>query len=78
MRFEPTSYGGDLKRYKQIAQCLSPKELETLWARFVPLDAKLQSDTEQYVPGFQSGPMKYCFYEMPSNFDVEDFIASWG
>ena len=78
MRFEPTSYGGDLKRYKQIAQYFSSEELEALWARFVPLDAKLQLDTEQYVPGFQSGPMKYCFYEMPSNFDVEDFIASWG
>lgn len=77
MRFEPTNYGGDLKKYKQIAQHFSSKELETLWGRFAPLDARLQSDTEQYVPGFQSGPMKYYFNEMPSNFDIEDFIASW-
>ena len=77
MRFEPTDYGGDLKKYKEISQHFSSKELETLWGRFVPLDAKLQSDTKEYVPGFQSGPMKYYFNEMPTDFDVEDFIASW-
>lgn len=77
MRFEPTDYGGDLNKYKEISQHFSSKELETLWGRFVPLDAKLQSDTKEYVPGFQSGPMKYYFNEMPTDFDVEDFIASW-
>ena len=77
MRFEPTNYGGDLKKYQEIAQHFSSNELETLWGRFAPLDTKLQSDTEQYVPGFQSGPMKYYFNKMPSNFDIEDFVASW-
>jgi hypothetical protein len=41
------------------------------------LDAKLQTDTEQFVPGFQSKPMPYYFNEMPDGFDVEDFIDSW-
>lgn len=77
MRFEPKNYGGDLKKYKEISQHFSSEELETLWSRFVLLDAKLQSGTEEYVPGFQSGPMKYCFNEMPVDFDVEDFIAGW-
>ena len=62
---------------EDIAVRFTSEEAETLWGRFATLDAKLLSETEQYVPGFQSGPMRYFFNEMPSNFDVEDFIASW-
>ena len=51
--------------------------LEQLWERFSVLDSELQTDTEQYESLFQSGPMKYYFYDMPANFDVDDFIASW-
>ncbi len=55
----------------------SQAEADILWQRFKTLDAKLQAETEQFVPGFQSGPMRYFFEEMPDDFDVEDFIASW-
>ena len=75
--FEPADFGYDLMKYEQIAKHLTPQEWASLWERFVALDKRLKSDTEQFVPGFQSGPMSYCFEEMPANFDVEDFIASW-
>ena len=75
--FEPTDFGYDLMRYEQIGQHFAPQERASLWERFAPLDKRLKSDTEQFVPGFQSSPMPYCFEEMPAAFDVEDFIASW-
>ena len=78
MVFEAADFGYDLMRYEQVAQHFTPEERKSLWERFAPLDARLKSDTEQLVPGFQSGPMPYYFEEMPAAFDVEDFIASWG
>lgn len=56
----------------------SREEAETLWARFKGLDALLQADAEHLVPGFQSGPMRYHFEQMPAGYRVGDFIASWG
>ena len=71
------SYGGDISQDRDLESRFSPAELETLWGRFTTLDAAIQSHEEEYIPGFQSGPMHYFFEEMPTNFDVEDFIASW-
>ena len=62
---------------QRMADRFTPDELEQLWRRFAILDRKLQSDTKQYEPLFQSGPMKYLFFEMPQDFSVDDFIASW-
>ena len=61
----------------QFADRFSKEEADLLWQRFKVLDAKLQAEEELFVPGFQSGPMRYFFEEEPSNFEVEDFIASW-
>ena len=61
----------------QFADRFSKEEADLLWGRFEVLDAKLQAEEELFVPGFQSGPMRYFFEEEPSNFEVEDFIASW-
>ena len=61
----------------QFADRFSKEEADLLWQRFEVLDAKLQAEEELFVPGFQSGPMRYFFEEEPSNFEVEDFIASW-
>ena len=61
----------------QFADRFSKEEADLLWQRFEVLDAKLQAEDELFVPGFQSGPMRYFFEEEPSNFEVEDFIASW-
>ena len=61
----------------QFADRFSKEEADLLWQRFEVLDAKLQVEEDLFVPGFQSGPMRYFFEEEPSNFEVEDFIASW-
>ena len=60
-----------------FADRFSDVEATALWERFKTLDAKLQADEEHFAPSFQSGPMRYYFNEMPADFDVEDFIASW-
>ena len=70
-------YGGDISQGEDLAPRFAEEELDTLWERFTALDASIQSENEQYVPGFQSGPMTYNFNDMPKEFDVEDFIASW-
>ena len=61
----------------QFSDRFSKEEADLLWQRFKVLDAKLQVEEDLFVPGFQSGPMRYFFEEEPSNFEVEDFIASW-
>ena len=45
--------------------------------RFARVEANLQTETEQFVSGFQSGPSRYRFEHMPRGFEVVDFIASW-
>lgn len=67
----------DVSCIQRMAHRFTPGELEQLWNRFAILDRKLQSDTKQYEPLFQSGPMKYLFFDMPQDFSVDDFIASW-
>ncbi|MCZ6678048.1 MAG: phytanoyl-CoA dioxygenase family protein [Candidatus Poribacteria bacterium] len=66
-----------LEVLKGVASRFTRSETDTLWRRFAVMDDRLKSDTDQYVPGFQTGPTKYIFHEMPANFEVEDFIASW-
>ena len=61
-----------------FAERFDESEAETLWKRFEPLDRLLRSDAEHFVPGFQSGPMKYHFNEMPEGYTTSDFIAGWG
>ena len=56
----------------QFADRFSKEEADLLWGRFEVLDAKLQAEEDLFVPGFQSGPMRYFFEEEPSNFEVED------
>ena len=63
--------------FQRMADRFTADELDQLWERFAVLDRKLQSDTEQYEPLFQSGPMTYLFFDMPQDFGVDDFIASW-
>ena len=61
----------------KFADQFTSDEACTLWDRFSPLEALLQSDEEHFVPGFQSIPMKHYFNEMPSDYGTADFIASW-
>ncbi len=66
-----------LNFYEDIARRFTSSEVDTLWQRFATLDTRLQSPTEQTVPWSPSAPTRYAVYEMPVEFDVEDFIASW-
>jgi hypothetical protein len=61
----------------EFAGRFSKEEAETLWNRFKPLDARLMADDTHFSPGFQSGPMRYHFNEMPAHFEVKEFIAGW-
>ena len=61
----------------QFANRFSSAEADVLWSRFDVLEGELKADEEQFVPGFQSGPMQHYFEERPENFGVEEFIASW-
>ena len=61
----------------QFADRFTLDEADVLWERFKGIDAALQKDEEQFSPGFQSGPMRYNFNEMPADFNLDDFIASW-
>jgi hypothetical protein len=62
---------------KGLGARFSAAELDLLWERFARLDEELTADAEQFEPLFQNAAMKYHFYEMPQNFDVDDFIGSW-
>ncbi|MCZ6677873.1 MAG: hypothetical protein O7E52_11555, partial [Candidatus Poribacteria bacterium] len=60
-----------------FADRFTKAEAGLLWGRFAALDAKLQADAEHFVPGFQSGPMRYFFEELSDDFGLQDFIESW-
>ena len=60
-----------------LADRFTAAETDRLLQRFAPLDARLHTETEQFVPGFQSGPTRHRFEHMPPDFEVADFIASW-
>ena len=48
-----------------------------MWQRWASLDESMQADGEQYVPGYQSGPMRYFFEDIPAELNVDDFVATW-
>ena len=55
----------------------SAEEADVLWQRFSTMDAMLQADTEQFIPGFQSGPMGYYFEKSPHDIGVDALVAGW-
>lgn len=59
-----------------FADSFTESEAELLWTRFEPLDKLLKSE-EQFIPGYQSGPMIYHFDDMPGAYTSSDFVASW-
>ena len=63
---------------ENLAGRFSHEEVERIWQRFAVLDAKLQADSEQHVSWSRSGkPSRYIVNEMPANFGVAEFVASW-
>ncbi|MCY3748078.1 MAG: phytanoyl-CoA dioxygenase family protein [Chloroflexi bacterium] len=60
-----------------LARRFTAAETKLLGQRFAPLDAKLQMESEHFVPSLASKPTRYAQEHMPDDFDVDDFIASW-
>lgn len=71
------SWYGASVLFDNLDRRFSPSETDQLCERFEILDEKLKWPGERPAPGFQRGPSKYRCNEMPANFEVEDFIASW-
>ena len=69
-------YAEDFTQNELVAPAFTAEELAELWERFAPLEAQLQAETEQYVPGFQSSPMRYFFHELPTSVTVENFLQA--
>ena len=61
-----------------FAERFTTSEAARIWQGFGALDNQLRApDGEDYVPGYQSGPIPYNLERMRSGFSVVDFIASW-
>lgn len=53
------------------------EESRSLWERFKPVDARIQSDVESAAPGYENRPSRYHFNKMPADFSVKDFTDGW-
>ncbi len=71
------AYGNDWSQDRELAPRFSAEDKELLWRRFEPLDRRLQTAEEYFVPGFQSGPMPYYFEAMPVGLDLDEVVADW-
>jgi hypothetical protein len=76
---ERGGYGGDFTQERELAPRFTDEALQTLWNRFAPIDAMLKAPGgEEFVPGYQSGPMSYRFETMPDGLTVDGLVAGWG
>lgn len=74
---ERPGYGGDFTQDAQLRPRLSAADRATLWQRFFWLDEQLKAPGgEEYVPGYQSGPMSYRFETMP-DLTIEQVMDHW-
>ncbi len=55
----------------------SAEQIDLLQQRLAPLDGCLRQSAAHQHQSFQGGPSPYEPNDMPANFTVEDFIASW-
>ena len=66
-----------ISNLESLAQRFTGPETKLLGQRFAPLDARLQMETEHFVPSLASKPTRYAQEHMPDDFGLDDFIASW-
>ena len=73
-----SSHGISLNWGPPFAERFTKPEADTIWQRFGALeDHLLAPDGEDFVPGYQSGPIPYSLERMHTSFSVDEFIASW-
>ena len=67
-----------LNRWRSAAllERFTAAEVHRLWGGFSELDRRLRTDNRQAAGG-AAEPTEYDQCEMPRDFDVEDFVASW-
>jgi len=66
-----------ISNLESLARRFTAAEAKLLGQRLAPLDARLQLETEHFVPSLASKPTRYSQEHMPPGFDLDDFIASW-
>ena len=77
-RLAEASHSISLNWGPAFAERFTTSEAARIWQGFDALDNQLRApDGEDYVPGYQSGPIPYNLERMRSGFSVVDFIASW-
>lgn len=73
----PDSLWGNGRDIVYLGTHFTPEQTETLWKRFGTLDEKLKRSDQEDHPGFQRAVSQYESDNMPADFGVADFIASW-
>ncbi|MBI4530073.1 MAG: phytanoyl-CoA dioxygenase family protein [Candidatus Latescibacteria bacterium] len=63
--------------FDRLVGKFSSSDVDQLCQRFRTLDEKLKLNTMQEVVGLQGGETQYNPHDMPADFEVDDFIASW-
>jgi hypothetical protein len=63
--------------FNDLARRFTTDEAALLRQRFAALDARLQSEPQESAPRIQGGLTRYRREDMPTDFDVDEFIASW-
>ncbi len=72
----PASLWGNGRDITYLGNRFTAQQVAELWQRFHPLDEKLKLSEGRHHPGFQRRS-EYNPNDMPTDFGVEDFIASW-
>lgn len=72
------SHGISLNWGPAFAERFTKPEADAIWQRFGALeDHLLAPDGEDFMPGYQSGPIPYSLERMHAGITVNEFIASW-
>ena len=64
--------------HEDVACRFTGEEIDVLWQRFLVLDAALQTDETHVIAHAFSIATTYRSDKMPADFEVDDFIESWG
>ena len=73
----PALLWGNGRDIVYLGSHFTASQADELWQRFHTLDEKLKFQDERRAPGFQGRQSEYNPNDMPADFEVEDFIASW-
>ena len=73
----PDSLWGTGRDIVYLGSHFSVEQTEILWKRFDTLDQKLKHSDQADHPGFQRSLSPYDSDNMPTDFEVVDFINSW-